>query len=97
MKEKSIIDILYDDNDDGNVVLVDEGGEEIEFEQVAIFEIDEKDYAMLHPVTEIEGIDDDIVILFYVDKKSGRLTVVEDEKILDEAYSLYEELLDEAE
>ncbi len=97
MEEKTIFDILYDDNDDGNIVLMDESGEEIEFEQVAIFTIDEKDYAMLHPITKIEGLDDDVVILFHMDEENDRLTAVEDQKILDEAYALYEELLDEAE
>jgi len=97
MEEKSIFDILYDDNDDGNIVLTDESGEEIEFEQVAIFTIDEEDYAMLHPVTKIDGLDDDVVILFHMDEENDRLTAVEDDKILDEAYALYEELLDEAE
>ena len=70
---------------------------EIEFEQVALFTINDKDYAMLHPVSKIEGLDDDIVILFHMDEENDRLTAVEDQAILDEAYALYEELLEEAE
>ena len=97
MKEKTIFDILYDDNDDGNIVLTDESGEEIEFEQVAIFTIDDEDYAMLHPVTEIEGLDNDVVMLFHMDKKNNRFPAVEDQSILDEAYRLYLELFEEAE
>ena len=95
--EKTIFDILYDDNDNDNIVLSDESGEEIEFEQVALFTINDKDYAMLHPVSKIEGLDDDIVILFHMDEENDRLTAVEDQAILDEAYALYEELLEEAE
>ena len=97
MEEKTIFDILYDDNDDENVVLSNEKGEEVEFEQVAIFEIDGNDYAMLHPVTEIEGVDEDMVMLFLLDEEKGRITVVKDQNILDEAYAIYEELLEEAE
>ena len=95
--EKTIFDILYDDNDNDNIVLSDESGEEIEFEQVALFTINDKDYAMLHPISKIEGLDDDIVILFHMDEENDRLTAVEDQAILDEAYALYEELLEEAE
>lgn len=99
---KDILDILLDKDNRDPIVLVDEKGRRIAFEQVAIIP-HEKDnkrylYAILKPIDKIHGINDDEAVVFYVDEIETGIPVLkveEDEKNAIEVFGEYYKLLDE--
>ena len=87
------IDKLFDENNEETVKLKDVDGREIEFEQIALVDYEEKYYAILCPITPVEGVGEDEFMVFLVDEEKDELTYVEDEEIT----SAIEELLNEEE
>ena len=53
------IDALYDENNNDAIILFNEKGEEIAFEQIAIIPISEKVYAILKPIQPMDGVGED--------------------------------------
>jgi len=84
--EKSIYDILMDDEDNDNIFLFDEDGKEVEFEQIATVPLNGKIYAVLQPVDDPE-IEDDEAVVFQINAEDDEIEIVEDddiaEKVLD--------------
>ncbi len=76
------------------VKLVTEEGQEIEFEVVADFEIDDVEYAILN-----EPGEEEVIICRVYEKSSGELELVgvEDDDEVNLVLSAYEELIDELE
>ena len=72
----SIIDVLLDPDNRDPVVLMGEDGKELKFEQVAVIPHDKEGekrlYCILHPLTPIEGINDDEAIVFRCDFNAER-------------------------
>lgn len=91
----NMIDMLYDEECDDNILLVNENGEEIEFEQIALIPLDEKDYAILKPVKPLEDMEDDEAFVFAIDDENERLVLETDEKYIDEVFAAYDELFDD--
>lgn len=100
---KDILDILLDEDNCDPIMLVDEAGKRIAFEQVAIIP-HEKDnkrylYAILKPIDKIHGINDDEAVVFYVDEIETGIPILKveaDEKVAIEVFGEYYKLLDEA-
>ena len=94
-KEKSPIEILLDQDNDENIKLYDEKNNCVEFEQVAIIPIDEKIYAILRPVSGIEGIGEDEALVFGIEEVDDEdcLIVVDDDAIVDQVFEQYYKLL----
>ena len=82
-EERSQIELLLDENNTENLKLYDENNKETEFEQVAVIPMNEKVYAILKPVTKIVGVNDD----------EDCLVSVDDEKVVDDVFKEYYELL----
>ena len=98
-----LLDVLLDKDNKDPIVLMDEKGRQISFEQVAIIPYDIKDervlYVVLKPIDKIEGIADDEAVVFLVDQdKAGNtiLRVEEDEEIAIAVFDKYYDLLEEA-
>ena len=96
-KDKNLIDILLDDDNCENVTLVSDDGIETEFEQVAIIPIEDKVYALLHPIEEMDGVAEDEAIVFFIDEEKGILTLEQDIDIIDEVFEEYYDLLNDEE
>ena len=93
------MDILLDEDNDSPVVLYDENDKEIRFDQVAIIPLEEKLFAILKPIDEMEGVADDEAIVFVVeyDNEGHSYLVVEtNEEIAIKVFDKYYQLLDEA-
>ena len=92
-----ILDVILDENNTDELVLQNEQGKQIRFEQVAVIPYNEKIYVILKPIDKIEGVEDDQAIVFLADetKRSTVLVPEQDEKIaikiFDEYYNLVEE------
>ncbi|MCH4888785.1 DUF1292 domain-containing protein [Acidaminobacter sp. JC074] len=80
--------------DENIIVLLDENGDEIAFEIIADFEVNDQEYAILTPVDE----DDDSALIFKVVDQGDDEPVLEylsDEDEFDFVAKAYEELMDE--
>lgn len=94
-KEKSVIDRIFDENDNDPVVLYS-NDKAIEFDQVAIIPLDGKIYVMLAPITKIEGINDDEAFVFSIEENNEEesLSLITDSEILDKVFDEYYKLLE---
>lgn len=67
-RTNDIIDILLDEENKDPIVLKDEKGWKLAFEQIAVIPYDQKLYCVLKPIDHIDGVADDEALVFYVDE-----------------------------
>ncbi len=86
----------------GNLVeLIDESGKTVMFDLMMTFDYEGKRYAALLPVDQVEGVEDDEVVLLEVvkDKSGENYVSIENPILLDEVFQefldLFDELIDE--
>mgnify|MGYP000581512776 FL=1 len=93
----SPIDMLLDENNTDNIKLYNEDNQEVEFEQIALVPIEEKTYAILKPVANMEGIAEDEALVFVIDEIDDEdcLVIVEDDSIVDKVFEEYYKMLKE--
>ena len=92
------IDALYDENNNDAIILFNENGEEIAFEQVAIIPISEKVYAILKPIQPMDGVGEDEGLVFSIeqnDEGEEYLMLTVDEEIIDAVFTVYDALVSE--
>ncbi len=94
-QELSILDILLDEDNEDPITLYDENDKAIRFDQVAIIPLEEKLYAILKPIDEMENVADDEAIVFVVNEDENGESILEIEtdeptaiKVFDEYYKL---------
>ena len=87
-----------DEKNSENVILYDDQNNPIEFGQVALIPLDRTNglYAILIPVTPMQGVNEGEGVLFELDEENQSLEVVNDEKIIDEVLEVYQALIDES-
>ena len=88
------IDALYDEDNNDAIILFNEKGEEIAFEQIAIIPQNGKVYAILKPIQPLEGLGEDEGLVFFVNEDEGILELITDEKIIDDVFTVYDELVE---
>lgn len=97
LRDFDILDVILDENNNEDLVLQNEEGKQIRFEQVAVIPYNEKIYVILKPIDKLEGVEDDQAIVFLADetKRPTVLVPEQDEatavKVFDEYYNLVEE------
>ncbi|MBQ8444738.1 MAG: DUF1292 domain-containing protein [Clostridia bacterium] len=103
VKPVDILDVLLDQDNKEPIVLMDENGKQLTFEQVAVipYEVRKENrlYAVLKPLDKIEGIGEDEAIVFYVDEDdegNSIIKVEEDEEVAIAVFDKYYDLLEEA-
>lgn len=96
-KEISQIEMLLDENNTNNIKLFDENNVETEFEQVAIIPVEDKIYAILKPIVEIAGVNDDEALVFVIEELDDEevLVIVDDEEVVEQVFAEYYDLLRE--
>ena len=90
------IDALYDENNNDAIILFNEKGEEIAFEQIAIIPISEKVYAILKPIQPMDGVGEDEGLVFSIeqnDEGEEYLALAVDEDIIDAVFTVYDALV----
>ena len=99
MVAKDPIKQILDENNLENIILYDAENKPIEFEQVAVIPLESTGllYAILIPVTPMQGVEDGEGVLFAIDEEKGDLDIVRDDKIIDEVLSVYQKLVEEGE
>lgn len=82
------------------VSLIDENGDEVEFDHLLTFKHLDQMYVALQPLDDVEGIEEGEVVILQVVTENGedQYITVENEILLEEAFQtfleLYEEMLD---
>ena len=99
MKIKNPIEQILDENNMENVVLYDADNKPIEFEQVAVIPLErtEKLYAIMIPVTPMQGVNEGEGVLFVIDELKGTIDIERDDKTIDEVLTIYQKLIGESE
>lgn len=102
-KQLDLLDVLLDQDNKEPIVLMDENGKQMTFEQVAVipYEVrkDKRLYCVLKPLDKIEGIGEDEAIVFLVDtddEGNSIIKIEEDEEIAIAVFDKYYDLLEEA-
>ena len=102
-KQLDLLDVLLDQDNKEPIVLMDENGKQMTFEQVAVipYEVrkDKRLYCVLKPLDKIEGIGEDEAIVFLVDtddQGNSIIKIEEDEEIAIAVFEKYYDLLEEA-
>ena len=98
-EEKNPIDCIFDEDNTDPIVLYNEKGEPVEFEQVAVIPLDERVYAILKPIKEMEGIGENEALVFEVvetasDEEEDFLALVVDVDTIDRVFKVYDGLVD---
>jgi uncharacterized protein YrzB (UPF0473 family) len=90
------IDAIFDENNNDVIILSNERGEQIDFEQIAVVPISEKVYVILKPVNPMEGLGEDEGLVFSIEQNEEGveyLALTLDEEIIDAVFTVYDELV----
>ena len=94
------IDALFDEENNDAIILFNEKGEEIAFEQIALIPL-EKTYAILKPIQPMEGVGENEGLVFSIEVNEETneeyLALVVDEAIIDTVFDVYDELVADSE
>lgn len=87
-KYERYIDRFFDENNFDNITLEDNNGKFIEFEQIAIVDYEESYYAILKPVSKIDNVEEDEVLVFRIDEEKDELAYVDDEALAEKVFDI---------
>ena len=93
----SEIEKIYDENNIENIVMFNQLGREVAFEQIALIPYLDSDYVILRPVIPIEGVGEDEGLVFRISREPEELTLVDDLGLIDAIYQIYDRLVKEEE
>ena len=92
----NIVDVLLDDNNTAPVIMYNDDGKEVKFDQIAVIPLGEELYCILKPITKIDGIADDEAVVFKVVEEKGRepfLSVERNEFVAIQVFDAYYDLI----
>ena len=96
---KNPIEQILDENNTENIILYDAENKPIEFEQIAVIPLERtgKLYAIMIPVTPMQGVNEGEGVLFVVDEIKNDVEIERDDAIIDEVLTIYKTLIEEGE
>ena len=99
MENKNPIEQILDEKNNDNVILYDADNKAFEFEQIAVIPLERTGllYAILIPVTPMQGVEEGEGVLFAIDEVSGSIDIERDDATIDEVLSIYKTLVEEGE
>ena len=80
------------------VTLIDEeNGQPVDFDLLLTFSYEGRRYAALQPLDEVEGVEDDEIVLLEIVKENGEESyrTIDNEILLDEVFAEFQDLFDE--
>ena len=98
-KAKNPVELILDEKNTDNIILYDDDNKPIEFEQIALIPLERTNglYAILIPVTPMQGVNEGEGVLFSIDEENKDLQIERDEAIIDEVLTIYETLIGDGE
>lgn len=99
LRAKNPLEQILDENNMENIVLYDPDNKPIEFEQVAVIPLERTGllYAILIPVTPMQGVGEGEGVLFVIDEEKGNMDIERDDATIDEVLSIYQALIEDGE
>ena len=91
--EVDLIDMLLDPDNESPVQLQSGDGSIISFDQIAVIPYQDELYAILKPITHIEGVGDDEALVFKLFIEEDSLEIVNDFDLCDAVFDVYYDLL----
>ena len=88
------LEAILDEENSDVIVLQGEKGI-IEFEQIALIPQEEKLYVILKPIQPMEGLGEDEGLVFFINEEKKIFELVADEKIIDDVFDVYFDLVDD--
>ena len=97
LRAKNPLEQILDENNMENIVLYDPDNKPIEFEQVAVIPLERTGllYAILIPVTPMQGVGEGEGVLFVIDEEKGNMDIERDDATIDEVLSIYQALIED--
>ena len=99
-EENGLISQILDPDNTDPIILQNDDGEDVEFEQVALVPYDDELFTILKPITKVQGVSEDEAVVFRIDyiedEEEFYLNVETEQAVLDEVYKVYENLFLEA-
>lgn len=97
VKDDFKVDLLPDDSEE-IITMYDENDEEIPFYQIACVEHKDEFYAILQPAVELEGINEDEVVILKMVEQEGEeediFMSIDDEELADKIFEAYVEAVE---
>ncbi len=92
------IDAILDVNDNSPVILFNQQGDEVAFDQIALIPFNEELYIILKPIEEMENVNEDEALVFVIEESDESedgvvLSVVVNGKIVEKVFDIYNGLL----
>lgn len=91
--EYSLIDMILDPDNESPIQLQGENGEIISFDQIAVIPFNDELYAILKPITKIEGVNENEALVFHLIVEEDSVEVVYDFDLCDAVFDVYYDLL----
>ncbi len=100
-EELNPIDCIFDENNTDPIVLYNEKGEGVQFEQIALIPLDERAFVILKPLIQMEGIGEDEALVFEIIENANEdeedfLALVVDVDTIERVFKVYDGLVDGA-
>lgn len=91
------IDENFNADEFQEVVLKDEAGNDVSFDHVLTFKYEGEKFVALMPLDQVEGMDDDEVLILRIETKSGEDTykTIDNDVLLNEVFDEFLRLLEE--
>jgi hypothetical protein len=93
MEEMSVVEMLLDPDCEERVECLNEDGNIISFDQIAVIPYKDKLYAILKPVEKLEGVREDEALVFHINVEEDSIEVIYDFDLCDKIFELYYKLL----
>lgn len=91
--EISLIDTLLDPDNESVITLMSENNTIIEFDQIAVIPYENELYAILKPITHIDGVNEDEALVFRMNVEEDSLEIINDFDLCDNVFDIYYDLL----
>lgn len=98
MSNNKLTDFEEANHEEENIVkLINENGQEVEFDHLMTFMHEGEKYIALLPMDDVDGVDDDAVVILHVVTKGGEdvYESIESEVLLEEVFEDFLEQFDE--
>lgn len=89
----SLIDTILDPDNESPIRLIDEGNNIVEFDQIAVIPYEDELYAILKPITHIDGVGEDEALVFRLNIEEDSVEIINDFDLCDNVFDIYYDLL----
>lgn len=94
--ELSLVEMLLDPDNEEPIACYSESGQKVLFDQIAVVPYKDELYAILKPITKLEGVSEDEAFVFKVNVDEDTIDILYDFDLCDKIFEVYYKLLEEA-